>query len=348
VNDLIIPAKEILERGNINSSLFKSESRSGIKSVTGTIPLEFKSGDSFAAPEYAILLESALGNTTAAGAGTTSTTGHSTTLINMDSTSEFAVGDIVLVEESGAYHVSPIASLVTDTSITLLVAAASSFSDSVVVKKLLDYRTADSGHKSFSATKYNEDAVRETAAGCKVASMAMENWTTGQMPKLTIGYEGLSFTRTVSANGLTPSFDSSLPVVALQACIYKDGTALVLNDFSWSLENTLAPKTSTCDENGRVAIRVSGTTITGSINPYKKDDAVTLFDNWDDDDTFSLFAVAYNPTAVSGEFNEIVAMYFPTCQFNEITQTDINGLAQDNLTFEVKKDSTINAVIAVG
>jgi len=351
VNELIIPNKEILERGNQNASLDTSIARSGIKAVTGTIPLEWKAGDSGAAPEYGIVLESALGTLDAAVASAASDdSSHSATSIKFSATAAYQAGDIVLIEESGAYHVSPIESVVTNTSIELLVPCPGGApANEVAVTKLIDYRTADSGFKSFSVTGFDEDAVKHTAAGCKVGTLAGENWTTGQFPQLTASYEGMSFTRVVSANVYDPSLDASLPPVILNACIYKDGISIALNDFTFSLENTLAPKTTTCNENGRTGIRQTDRKITGAINPYMEDDSVALFDEWEDDDTFTLFGFAYNPTSTDGEFEEVIAFYFPVCQFNEIGRSDINGLAQNAMTFSVRDGGTNpTAVLAFG
>jgi hypothetical protein len=326
-----------------------------MKYPSGTIPIEFKSGDSEAAPETAVLYESALGGTEAASGDIATSTDHTSSVIYMADTSAFDVNDIVLVKSAGGdiLHVSPIDSISANTSITLLVAHTEAFADSVTVKKAIDYRTADSGHPSFSITKYNTGsdpesaATVETAAGCKVSSMAIENWTTGQHPTVTLAYEGMVFTHDTGTSSYTPSFDASLPVVALAACVYKDGSALVLNDFTLSLENTLAPKTSTCNANGRTGIRVGGREITGTINPYKQDDSVSEWDAWDADTTFSLFAYAYNGTTSAK--TEVVAIYIPKCQYQEVAQSNIEGLAQNAFTFTAREpDNDPAMMVAFG
>lgn len=339
------PAKEVLERNNLNASLFMDASRSGIRSVATTIPVEFKAGDSFAIPEWNKLLESALGSYAAAPSAVTSGTGHTTTVITFADTSDFEVGDIVLVEEAGDYHVSPVVTVTTDTSIELLVAGASAFSDNVDVRPLHKWKAADSGHPSLSITKYVENAVREYSAGSKVTSLALENWTTGQQPTLNFSTEGLSFDRSLTAPSYTPSYDDSKPIIALQACIYIDGTVLGVNELSWSLENTLGFRTTTCSENGRTASRVTASSLTGSLNPYKQDDDISNYTKWLNDTEFSLFGYGYNPTSTSGEFEEIVAFYFPKCQFTEISESDQDGLLQDSLSFKVNKDADGNTAI---
>lgn len=352
LNDITIQAKESLERANSNASLDKSASVSGIKFPSGTIGVEYKSGDSEAAPEYGVLLESGLGATEAASGDIATTTGHSTTLINMVSTSAFAVNEIVVVKEVGGeiIHCSPIASLVTDTSITLLVAYSASFADTVTVKKMVDYRTADSGHTSFSVTKYSTGsgiktaAVRETGAGCKTTSIALSDWVTGAQPKLTFAYEGMVYTNTVAVSTYDGTYDTATPIVALGACIYKDSASLPMDAFAFSVENTLEPKTTTCDTNGRTGLRVTDRNITGTVTPYKSDSSVSEWDDWDDNTTFSIFGWSYNSTT-AGNKEEIVAFFIPNCQYSESGQSDKGGLAQNAFSFKGLKDSTGPTVV---
>ena len=179
---------------------------------------------------------------------------------------------------------------------------------------MADYETADSGHPSFSITRYitsdDTNHVEDYAAGCKVTSMSIENFVTGQQPTVSFGYEGLSYTRADSDPSYGTTFDSSLPVIALSAYIYQDGTAIQVNEMTLSLENTLGFKTTTCNANGRVGARVTNRTISGTILPYKQDDSIADYTKWLNDTTFSLFGYAYNPDS-SGNLTEVCAFYLP-------------------------------------
>ncbi len=327
------PDREFLERGNLVSTIGTAKSKTGIKAVSGAIPVEMKAGDSFAAPEYGLLIEGALGTKRSVSSEITSGTSHTTDTIYLSDTSDLNVNDIILVKESGAYHVSPITAISANTSITLLVAADNAFSDNVVISKVTNYAPADSGHPSFTVSKYVEDAVLEQAAGCMISGMTLENFTTGQYANLNFSFEGMSYTRTLTSPSYTPSLDSSTPPVVLSACVYQDGTELPVNDFSLSLENTLGKITSTCSSNGTTAIKVTGRKITGTINPYKKDNDIAQWTKFDNNTLFSLFAYAYNPTSTSGEFEEVVAFYMPNCQISEIAEADKDGVLQDALSF---------------
>jgi hypothetical protein len=437
-NDIIKPAREALERANLNATLDKSASRGGMKSVSGSMGVEFKSGGSSSQPEYGVLFESALGsheagsldNVTSAlnfnfattdvndtdneithalhgletgltvqfsstttlpgglsaltdywvvktgvntfklsdslahakaatniiditdvGVGTHTCTpkAHTSTVIYMGETSAFSVGDTVLIKESGAYHCSPITALTEDVSITLLVPKATSvFTKDVKVDVLRKYSAQQSGHPSFSVTKYLESALRETGFGCKISAMDMSDWTTGKNPKLKFSYEGMGFTRTTNAPSFTPSYQAQLPVISLNACIYKDGVNVQMDSFTMTLKNTVEFKTSTCSPNGRLSSRATAREITGKLNPYKQSDSFADFTKWYNDTTFSLFAWAGNPTAVSGEYNEIISIYLPACQFTEIGQTDKNGLLQDDLPFAARSSTLPTMTVCVG
>jgi hypothetical protein len=276
--------------------------------------------------------------------GTTWTTtvpgvGNTASVLQIDDAdiANLQIGDCVVIKESGAYHVSPITARSTGTgtaSVTLLVPRASSyFPNSVTIAAFKTYLTANTGHPSLSFSKYVESAVLEKAIGCRVTSMALEGFSTGALPSLKFGFDGMDFDRDVAAPSYTPSFDSSLPPVVLSAKVYLSGTAIDVNEFAVSLENAVGFATSTASANGRISGRVSSRSITGSINPYKQDNSVANYDKFVANTEFSLFAYAANPTGTTGEFNQVVAIYLPVCVISEIGEADQDGILQDSITF---------------
>jgi len=348
------PAKELLERTNLNSSIGKATPRTGMKSVSVNLSVEAKaSGTAGAEPEYGPLVESCFGavrqNTTNV---TTKASGNTASVLQIEDAdiSKFNVGDIVHVQQSGAHHVSPVTAKSTGAgtaTITLLVPHPSGdFADSVVVSKFTTYLPANSGHKSLSVSKYVEDARREYAAGCKVASMNLNNFTTGQLADFGFSLEGMSYNHSLTAPSFTPSYDSALPPIVLGACVYVDGVKTPVNEVTWSLENTLAFKTSTCSENGKISSRISGRTVTGSFNPYKQDDSITNFTNFDAGTEFSLFGFMAVPTSTAGEFKDVVAFYMPKCLITEYTEADQDGMLQEALSFSATRgpDSSTNEI----
>lgn len=337
--------KESLERNILGTGLTKAQPRSSNRAVAGTIPCEFKASNvEGQAPEYGVMAESALGATRTSTTSVTSGTGHTTTQVNIDDAdiSKFKVGDIALIKEAGAYHLSPIT--VVDTTpgtafITILIAGDSTFSDAVEIANFTTYFAADTGHPTFSVTKYVEDNIKTEGIGCRTSSMSVENFTANQLASWSFGIQGLDFTTSVSAIANTPAYDSSLPPIIVEACIYKNGVKLPVSEMSFSIENTIANITSTCSPSGKLGSRVSDRTISGTLTPYLEDDNVDIQSEFDNDSLYSIFGYAYNPTGTTGEFNQVVAFYMPNCSTTELTEADADGILTHNVSFSASGGS---------
>lgn len=336
-------AKELLERELLGMGLSRATPRTGLKSATGTIPVEMKAGSTEGdKPEYGLLIKSLLGSVSESTSSTTKT-GNTDSRLEIEDAdiSKYQVGDVVVVKESGAYHTSPITA-VDDSAgaayIDLLVSADSSFSDNVEVAAYCTYKGADSGHTPLSITKYVEDARKEWTVGAIATSLAVNNFTTGQLADLQIGFEGLDFDEKLEAPAYTPAYDTSETPVILDACIWLDGQMIEVNEFTLSVENTLAFIQDTC--NGKKASRVSARTVSGSINPYKQDDSISNFNKFKNNTEFSLFVTAHTPTGVDGEYHEAVSFYLPKCIITERGEADADGALQESLTFQAGGDGT--------
>jgi hypothetical protein len=332
-------SKEALERSILGTGLTKPQPRTANRSVSGTLACEFKAGSNDGdSPEYAPLLKSALGGERQITTESTSGTGHTTTVINIEDAdiSKYNIGDIIVVKEAGAFHISPITdvdSTIGAANITLLSAGSSAFSDNVVISKVTTYNTTDNGHPTFSVTKYIEDAVETQGTGCRVTSLSLENFTANQLASWSFGFEGLDFATSLNAIPFTPSFDSSLPPIIVEACVFKNGVKIPVSELTLSLENTVATITSTCAKSGKISSRISERTVTGTITPYVQNDNIDIQTEFDNDSLYSIFFYAYNPTATDGEFNQVIAGYLPNCNTTELTEGDLDGVLQHNLTF---------------
>ncbi len=342
------PAKELLERSVLTGSIGKVTPRTGTRSVSGAMGVEFKAGSTAgAAPQTAPLMKAALGTTrNRATSVTTKSSGNTATVLQIADAdiADLQVGDIVVIKQSGAYHVSPITARSTGTgtaTVTLLVAHPSGdCTDSVDIAAFRTYFTANTGHPTLSISKYVDDVVIEKAIGCRVNSMAMEGFSTGALPALKFGFEGLTFDRTIAAPPYTQSLDTSLPPVVLSATVYMDGVAVPVNEVTFSVENTLGFATSTASANGRISSRISSRSVSGSLNPYKQSDSIAQYTRFINNTAFSLFGFAYNPTSTSGEFGNVVAFYLPNCIITEIAEADQDGLLQESLTFTASRGAS--------
>lgn len=340
------PTKELLERNILNASIGKSTPRTGMKDVTGTIPVEAKaSGTEGAEPEYGLLIEAALGakrQVTTTTADDSDGGAHSTTVIALADADagKYNIGDIAHVKVAGDHHISPIIAK-SDTpgavSITLLIAADNAFVDGDVISALTTYLPANSGHKSFSMTKWMADARREYASGCRVTNMALNNFITGQLPDFSFAFQGLNWDSDLSALGITPALDNSFPPTILGACVYQDGVQIPVNELGFAIENVIGSKTSTCSENGKIASRITERSVTGNMNPYKQNDDLANFNKFKNNTAFSLFGYMAIPTGTTGEIQDIVAFYMPNCLTTEYAEADQDGLLQENLSFSANR-----------
>lgn len=337
------PAKELLERNIFTGSIGKNIPRTGQRSVSGSMPVEMRaSATEGAAPEYDALMESAMGGKRSAASSTIDATdsgGTHTTqrayLPDADA-GKYKVGDMVTIKVAGDYHTSPIEAVSDvpgDVYIDLLIAADSAFVDAQEIAAVTTYVTADSGHPSLSISKYIEGSRRESGSGCKVTSMSLENFTTGQLASWNFAVEGMSFAQVLEAQPHTPNFDDQLPPIILEACVYQDGVQIPINQLGLSLENVLGFKTSTCSPNGRISSRPTERNISGSMNPYKQDDDVSQFDKFDSNAEFSIFARAQIPSSTAGEYSGSVSIYMPKCIITEIAESDSDGILQEELSF---------------
>lgn len=336
----ITPAREVIDRNLLKSSIGKDIPRMGIKSASGTIPVEFRAnGTAGAVPDFDVLLRSALGAVRTKTASTSKNASHTSTVIGIEDAdiSKYAVGDCVLVKESGAYEIRPISAVDSTggaATITFPFALSNGApSNSVVIEAFSTYYPASTGHPSISVSAYWGNTIRQAILGARVASMSLDNYSAGQVASLNFGVEGLDFTQIDGAAPSTPSYDAGLPPIILEACVYRNGTALELPSFGLSLSNTLGFQTSTCSSNGRTAGRVTAREITGTINPYTDDTSVSRFDDWVAGTVFSLFAYAYNPTSTSGQFEDAVAIWMPNCVATEFKLADQDGVVTDEIGF---------------
>lgn len=346
----IAPSRETLNRDILDSSIGMSTPRLGMKSVSSQLPVEFRaSGTEGAATDFDLLLKGALGATRAISSTTTTkASGNTATVLQIEDAdiSKFNVGDIIVTKGTGAHHVCAVTAKTTGTgTATLTVSPAhpdGDHADSVVISKSKMYYTANTGHPALSVSMYHGNTVVQKAIGCKVTSMSLDNFTTGQLASLSFALEGLDFSEVDGAAPHTPSFDSGLPPVILSACAFVDGTEIQINTFGLSLTNTLAFQTNTCNANGKASSRVVSREISGTINPYKDDTSVANYTNWVSGTEFALFIRAYIPSSTAGEITmgSVVGIYLPKCFTTELKVGDQEGILTDEITFKATRGTT--------
>lgn len=340
------PIKETIERSVLTSSIGKVQPRAGLESVEGSLPMELKaSGTEGGIPESGYVIESALGATRAITTQTTTkSSGNTGSVLQIQDAdiSKFNVYDIIVVLESGAHHccyVSAVDSSAGTANITVSPSKPSgSFSNSVVISKSRMYYTANASHPSLSISTYWANEITQKAIGCKVASLALSNFSVGQIASWDASFSGLSYDRIDGAAPHTPSFDTALPpIVVSNACVYQDGTALKVNQFSFSVENEVSFVKEICA--GQTGSRVVSRSVTGSFNPYMDDTAVTQFTKFDTNDDYVIFAFAANPSSTAGEYElgSVCGFVLPKCLTTELPTGDVDGLLTDDVSFTASR-----------
>lgn len=343
----IEPSRDLKERNNYDGTLAKMDPRLGMKGVSGAVPVEMKgSGTEGGVPDYGILVESILPTVkTIAAQNTTKSSGNTGSVLAIEDAdiADYAVGDFITVMQSGAYHPCWITAVVSTggaATITVTPAKASgNFANSVVISKSVTYKPADTGHKSYSVNSYwgsGGDGVKQTALGARTSSLALEGFTTGELPGFNFSYEGMTYTHAASSNAPhTPTYDSSLPSVVLNSKIYKDGTSINVNDVTLNIEQPIKFLTATGDANGKIAGRAAGKrNVTGSINPYTAGDSVAMFTAWEAGTAFTLTGFTANPDGTNGlALGSIVGFYLPRCIVTKINYADAEGVIIENIEF---------------
>lgn len=343
----IEPTRDLKERTNFDGTLAKMDPRLGMRGVSGSVPVEMKgSGTEGAQPDYGILIESLLPSVkTIAAQNTTKSSGNTGSVLAIEDAdiADYAVGDFITVMQSGAYHPCWITAVVSTggaATITVSPAKASgNFSNSVVISKSVTFKPADTGHKSYSVNGYwgsGGDGVKQTALGARTASLAVEGFTTGELPSFNFGFEGMAFTHAASSNAPhTPTYDTSVPSVVLNSKIYKDGTSINVNDVTLTIEQPIKFLTATGDANGKIAGRAAGKrNVTGSINPYTAGDSVAMFTAWEAGTAFTLTGFTANPDSTNGlALGSVVGFYLPRCIVTKINYADSEGVVIENIEF---------------
>lgn len=339
------PSKELIDRNIARGGIGKVAGRPGQESVSAAIPVEFKAGStSGAAPEYGDLLKAAMGAVRSVASPVTASTLDGATgtasripFANIDK-NKYKVNDMVKVRHSSVDYIVRVVSVVNiDGTVSATVEPAlgtGTFGAGDVVSAVTTYYTADTGHTTVSVTKELESNLLEIGVGCRVKSVSLNNFSTGQIADLGFSLEGLSFTKQLGGTALTPTFDTSEPPLILGAKVLLDGVEIEVNEVTFSLENTVAFKTATGAPKGKISSRITERSISGSFNPYKQDNNIDMFNRFNSIQKFGLMLSAHNPSGVTGQVKEVIAIYLPLNLITELGESDQDGLVQENVSFQ--------------
>lgn len=343
-----------IERNLLSSTIEVQASRLGLKEVTGTVPVEFKAGATEgSAPRENVLYKSLMGGQRLLSA-VTSLTGHTTTEIFIDEAdvANFKKNDVVLIKQSGAHEVRPIAE-VDDTlgaeKIVLAIPLTDAPDDGVEIAPCAVYFHQDA-HPSFSATHYIGGDIKEEITGCRAVSATLESWEGGQTANMSFSVDALDLKQEAEAlpPALVPDFSNDpLPPVILGACVWLNGVKVAYNSFSLNLENTKSDILSACSESGKIGSRYTQFVVTGEIAPYMDSDNVDRFESFEKNDDLSVFGYAYNPAQNAGEIQNVVAFWIPQSKITNMPNGDLEGIMTNEISFKAyRKEGEDSAFLA--
>lgn len=323
------PAKELVERAVITPLKGKIQPRTSVKSATGALPVEWKSSGTEGAAdlETDILYKAMLGGKrqlvardAIVGAGSTTSnlevTGHS-----------YQKGDFLHILEAGAHHLCFVKEVVDVDNITIVPPMPSAPSDATEIAEMTVYYAADN-EPTFTESIYWGDEIKEQVEGARIAAAAFENIVTGQTPNANMSTQALNFTEVDGSAPVAPSYNDVLPPTALKSVVSMGGECVEMDELSFSIENEISNLTSLCSENGTIASRIAGRTVTGSMTPYLDDADTSRFDLFENNTNFEFIVAIANPSDVDGEFElgSAVGAYFPQCIFTALPKADKDGV----------------------
>lgn len=343
LSDGLEASKELEEvaRDTLSSTIETEASRVGVATVNMSLPVELRSSATQGAqPQmHDLPLKSLLGGARTATGGASDNEIHTSTVIQYTS-QPFAVGDTVLIEESGAFELRPISSVATDEFTLAFALENGAPANSVGIGDVATYYPDYSAVKSLSAEHCIGGEIRQALAGLRASSAELGNWSAGQIPTMTYNFQGLSLTRTDNGASYTPSFAADAePPMALEACLWIDGSKKSYVELSMSIETTLTPLVDACSSTGKVAHRNTAMTVSLEVSPYMDDADLTEWTAFEQNTDVSVFFYAYNPSATAGEFSNAIAFWMPQCRIIAAPAGDQDGVATNALSLKAHQSS---------
>lgn len=186
--DEISPELEILENDELYNSIGATEPSTGKENPTASHSAYLKgSGVSGQAPNWAVLLESALGTSVTRSSTDTILAGTNTVSATVASGAAYQVGEAIL-SGSVIRNVASIATNVLNYNF-----AADDIADGSTIEKNYLVKPASSGHPSFSTWIYNGNGgLVQAMAGGKTSSVSID-FAAGQFVDMSFDIQGTSY-----------------------------------------------------------------------------------------------------------------------------------------------------------
>jgi len=338
---------EMKERNVLTSGLIEAVPRPGHYYPEGTVLVEVRGGTlEGAKPDYGILIQSLLGALHQVTANVTSeSSGNTNTVLQIPGAdiSKFAVGDMLRINETGAHQIVFVTAVdstggTENITVTPGKTGGTAWSNSVTISKSSTYKSANTGHPSFTMNKYSANEILKQGLGCRTKSMSLDNYIAGEIAKLNFGYDGMTHAVSNAAAGYTPTYTTNLPPIIFNSKVYVDGTAVSVAEVKLQIEQPLTFLKSTASASGRTAGKPTGKLkISGSFSLAMDDTTFTQYTALMAGTEFALILTAHNPHAsTTGAFADGSAfgIYLPKCIRTELSEAEEGGILVDAMNFK--------------
>ncbi len=341
----VSPTIENLERNLIKGTIGLLKPLKGLKAGTVELVVELRAagvsaGDSDE-PEASLLFESALGTKVDNSATFTVDVGSTATVVELTTGgSSWAANDIIFVDGEIRFVVSISTDSLTLNSALTKGAPASGTS----VFGGWTYKPASEGHKPFSLAVFQDAAASGPefrGLGCRISSLALSDLTVGQIPKATFTLELLTHDEVIGTSPASPVFEPQVPPVVINGIAQRDDAAFNIATLELTLENTVPRELDINTAGGTRKLFITRRMVSGTVDPFIDQSAVTLQDAWRDNTTFEFF-LALGVKDSSGDVIQgtAVAIYMPTVIFTENAREDQDGVLKHSLSYQAHELET--------
>lgn len=297
---------------------------------------EIKGDGSTNTCELDAILKACFGSV-ATGTGSTEINGgtSTTTSLVVDSSTNFTVGNMILVETAtaAAFEAAWISAIPDGTHITIEPALSFTPADNADVREMRTYQIllppADVNSVTFEVW-HNADSGAGQAdklVGCR-GNVKFSSPSAGQIPKLDFDFMAWNWTQVTNGTRPSPTYDTATPKAGLASKLKIGGTLTDAWDISWDLGAKVSPKLSQNSTLGIYGTPHVDYTPTGSLKVHEAHDSIAHFTAWQAGTTTTL--IQQFGTAEFGT----VAYYIPRAQRREVSRADDNGVGATEIQFD--------------
>lgn len=140
---------------------------------------------------------------------------------------------------------------------------ACGFGETIVAATSVTYAPVSTALDSVTIYYY-QDGVLQKLLGCR--GTITGTFAAGQIGKLNFTFTGHLATETDTAL-VTPTYDSTVPAPVINSPFTLGGTAIVVNQVGFDMQNQIAPVPSVAATDGFGEIRISARDVIGTLDP---------------------------------------------------------------------------------